>query len=110
LESFKDQKSQAIFDEVKNLATHYINKYLSDRPELFQDREHVEENFDQWMWVYQILLLPEYLLVELLFKQNEKQCKSNFRKLCILVHPDKNTHELASRAFQRLLTVFQSGP
>jgi curved DNA-binding protein CbpA len=61
------------------------------------------------MWIYQILLLPQNILQELLFKTNEKQSKSNFRKLCILVHPDKNTHELASKAFQRLLSVFQQG-
>jgi hypothetical protein len=109
LESFKDHKSQAIFEEVKHLATLYLNKYLTDRQDLLQDRDVIDESFDQWMWVYQILLLPQYLLSELLFRQNEKQSKSNFRKLCILVHPDKNTHELASRAFQRLLTVFQLG-
>jgi hypothetical protein len=108
-ESFKEVKSQAIFNEVKNMATLYLNKYLGERPDLLQDKDLIDECFDQWIWVYQILLLPQSVLQELLFKSNDKQSKTHFRKLCILVHPDKNTHELASKAFQRLLSVFQQG-
>lgn len=99
-----------VFEEVKRLANIYMENYIAERPQLLNDTQRLSENYDQWLWVYITLLLPAFLLNEMLFKPNEKQSKSVFRKLCILVHPDKNSHELASKAFQRLLTTFQSGP
>ena len=67
-----------------------------------------EETLDQWVWTYRIILLPDAVLRDLLHQFGSKQAKSNYRKLCILVHPDKNVHDNASRAFQKLLRVYTS--
>lgn len=107
--SFHDPQSQYVFSQVKDMAEVYLNQYLTQRPELLANKAVVKDNFDQWLWVYIIHLLPEYLLQEILFKSCSQGSKGNFRKLCILVHPDKNSHELASRSFQRLLAAFKNG-
>lgn len=107
--TFYDPANIAVFEEVKRLANIYIENYISERPELLTDRQRLSENYDQWLWVYITLLLPLHTLNDMLIRTNEKQNKSAFRKLCILVHPDKNSHELASKAFQKLLSTFQAG-
>lgn len=108
--TFNDQNNMLVFREIKRLASIYMDNYIAERPQLLEDRQKLSENYDQWLWVYVTLLLPVDLLNDMLFRPNEKQNKSNFRKLCILVHPDKNSHELASKAFQKLLSAFQAGP
>lgn len=107
LEGIKDHKQQQIYEEIKKLSNLYVENYATSQLESF-DAQYMEDNFEQWNWIYRINLLPESVLRALLFQWGSKQAKSNYRRLCILVHPDKTTHPLASKAFQKVLTAYQA--
>ncbi len=104
LDSIKTFEHQVIFEEVKRLATICVENHLKQLavPEL----ETLDEQIDQWIWVYRVILLPSVVLHDLIFQFGEKQAKANYRKLCIVIHPDKNEHPKASQAFQKLLEVY----
>ena len=88
--------------EIKRLASIYTENFLREGP--FRELEEFREQFN---WVYRILLLPDLLLRLLILKDGLNQSKINYRRLCILTHPDKNSHPLATNAFQKLVRVFE---
>jgi len=47
---------------------------------------------EQVLKVYEILLSPENLIRQKLLQQDRKEMAKAFRKIAILVHPDKNRH------------------
>lgn len=107
LEFIRDPECQKLYCEVKHLANKYVETYAATKLEQF-DGQYMEDNYEQWMWIYRISILPESVLKTLLFQHGSKQAKSHYRRLCILVHPDKTTHPLASKAFQKVLSAYQS--
>jgi hypothetical protein len=94
-----------VYTEVKRLSQIYLENYVSSNSHTL-NRETIEESLDQWTWIYRIMLMPEYLLRSILFQFGDKQSRANYRRLCIAVHPDKNPHELASKAFQKIIHVY----
>lgn len=103
LEYISHPQHALAFNEVKKLALLYLDKYLKEGLQGIVTDKFLEENLEQFLWVYRIILMPETLLKELLFQFGEKHAKANYRRLCILTHPDKNCHPLAAKAFQRLI-------
>lgn len=55
--------------------------------------------------VYKIIYMPSEIL-QASFLSLREGLNSCFRKMAILVHPDKNSHPLANRAFQKLSEVY----
>lgn len=98
-------QQQLVYNEVKKISVLYLEKYLSEAGQTQLDQTAME----QFIWVYRLLLLPNPLLSLLLFQHGERQAKLNYRRLCILSHPDKNVHPLAAKAFQKLLNCFNMG-
>lgn len=93
---------QIVNQEIKKLAGVYTLKWLE------QIKTETTCIIDQIVWVYRILLYPEHILRSLMFQEGEKQARKNFRKMAIIVHPDKNQHPLSSASFKKLLKVFGS--
>ena len=58
------------------------------------------------METYQILILPETTLRQYLSSMGSVGLRKEFRKLAMLVHPDKNNHPSAKIAFQKLYGAF----
>ena len=108
LETMRHPELAFIFNEVKRLSVIYMEKYVSDHWVTLH-KEIIEECHEQWTWIYRIILLPQHVLRSLLFQFGDIQAKVNFRRLCITIHPDKNPHELASKAFQKILEIYQHG-
>lgn len=92
---------ETVNKEIKKLSNLYTTKWLTEV-------EKTDCTVEQVLWVYRILLYPNLVLKHLLFQEGEVQAKQNFRKLAILIHPDKNSHQCASQAFKKLLSVFEA--
>lgn len=106
LEQVVKPELNQVYRQIRRMAGIYLDQFVHEiLPRA--DPESLEECFEQYLWVYKLLLLPAPVLAELLSQFGERQAKANFRKLCILVHPDKNQHPLASKAFQKLVDVYQ---
>lgn len=57
--------------------------------------------------VYKIIYMPEEILVKALWMVDQSQLKSYYRKLALILHPDKNKHELSSDAFKKLTHAYE---
>jgi len=55
--------------------------------------------------IYKIIYMPSKIL-QASFQSLGEGLNSCFRKMAILIHPDKNSHPLANQAFQKLSQVF----
>lgn len=104
LEYCMNSQMQITYTEIKKLSILYLNKYIDETGT--RGTEENNQTTEQLVWIYRLLLLPEPLLSQILFQFGDKQAKANFRRLCILTHPDKNVHPLSNKAFQKLLNVF----
>ncbi len=70
-------------------------------------------NYEDVLVVYRILLVVEQSEVKaqdlLLIMSRANEAATAFRKLALLVHPDKNRHPKANLAFQKLKSAFVPG-
>lgn len=55
--------------------------------------------------VYKIIYMPSEIL-QASFKSAGDSLNSCFRKMAILIHPDKNSHPLSNKAFQKLSQAY----
>lgn len=55
--------------------------------------------------IYKVIYMPSEIL-QAFFKSTGDGLNSCFRKMAVLVHPDKNSHPLANRAFQKLSQAY----
>jgi len=56
--------------------------------------------------MYKILLIPEDVFITSFVKQGKEMINTSFRKLAIMVHPDKNHHPHSKTAFLKLAKIF----
>ena len=94
---------QMMFREARNKMVRYDDNAEGKAKE--KALEECRDDMAQFESVYLVHLIlegSEDYLKDKFFKKNEQ---SEFRKLAVCVHPDKNKHELASQAFQKLLKL-----
>lgn len=106
LEVLNNLELATTYAEIKKLAVVYLNKYLKETTSSSPSDAFLRDHLEQFVWVYRLIIMPESLLKHLLFQFGDKQARVNYRRLCILTHPDKNCHPLAGKAFQKLLCAF----
>ncbi len=92
-----------VYREVNKLAAMYLQKFLAQTGRLLEDKSELE----QLMWVYRLNIIPARVLKAILSLNSLSLAKAHFRRLCILTHPDKNSHPLAANAFRKLLAVWE---
>ena len=57
--------------------------------------------------VFKIVFMPEEVLVATMKMLTDQQKKSYYRKVALIVHPDKNRHSLAKDAFSKLQHAYE---
>ena len=57
--------------------------------------------------LFKVLVLPEKSLEEFFRKMDQNTLKREFKKLALLLHPDKNAVSYAKIAFQKVFAVYQ---
>merc|ERR1719240_231092 len=94
--------------------TQFKNLHLTTQP---SKSSNSSENFskdegipttEQIFWVYKLVIMPLEMLSTFLTFNDLKTMKLIFRRLSILIHPDKNSHPMSSNAFQKLNQVYQN--
>lgn len=73
--------------------------------QMFMASDSVKCDRDNAYQVYKIIYMPSEIL-QASFQSVGDGLNSCFRKMAILVHPDKNSHPLSNRAFQKLSQVY----
>lgn len=86
----------AVMSQVCSYAKQKMERYMSN-PSFTGNCSHIEI-FN----VYKILYMPMELLVKTLGMIERSQLNSQYRKLALILHPDKNRHEQSNDAFKKL--------
>lgn len=68
-----------------------------------QDRDWI---YKEAMIVYQFLSVDVDKAAKILTHFSDKEKKSGFKKLALVLHPDKNQHPLSKEAFQKASQIF----
>lgn len=113
---FEESKKHVETNSTQNAAgTGYTMQYILEQVELKADYETkkfitsgtANMNESSVFQVYKVIYMPSEIL-QAFFKSTGEGLNSCFRKMAVLIHPDKNSHPLANQAFQKLSQAFQN--
>ena len=95
---------QALFlKQVDDLAQRHTDNALSTLCDLSPAEKAIIR--EKYFEVYRIIIIPSELLRIQLTKNGEVCPLKEFRRLAMIVHPDKNNHPNSKVAFQKLYNV-----
>ena len=97
-ESSKQFTLQDILSQVNQKAQLETKEFMKNNSTLKIDETSVFQ-------VYKIIYMPSEIL-QVSFKSAGESLNSCFRKMAFLIHPDKNSHPLSNKAFQKLSQVY----
>lgn len=104
-QAFSQQQEYNYFNAVLNQVCGYaktkMERYMS-QPAFKGECSHMEIYN-----VYKIVYMPFEVLVKTLSMIEKSQLNKHYRKLALILHPDKNKHEQASEAFKKLTQAFE---
>lgn len=88
----------------------WLNLELKDTWKLFAPNLDDDE-LRNWMYkealiVYQFLEINVERALNTLKLINDKEKRSGFKKVALVLHPDKNKHPQSKEAFQKALSIF----
>ena len=78
------------------------------RDQDFESRDCGQESleFEKIVETYKLLIIPDKTLRTYLLSLGKENAKKEFRRIALLVHPDKNSHPNSKLAFQKLYNHF----
>jgi len=101
LNDFEDNYTQ-LEREIDKIANTFTNKY-------FQNSENKEIlSHEQVFHVYKILVIPEEVIRKYLSILQKTKLKQEFKRYALILHPDKNCHPEAKKAFQKIYSIIKS--
>jgi hypothetical protein len=133
----KDQRSFAeIIPEVETIANKFANNYIDQHPQIaakIQQEEAKAKTVQkplrgsfssifslsslprllpsfvrfQLEEMFKVLVLPEQTLEEFFKKMDQSTLKKEFKKMALLLHPDKNEVPYSKIAFQKVFAVYE---
>jgi DnaJ-class molecular chaperone len=73
---------------------------------MFKQGQNRDWHYKESFIVYQFLQVDADLAAKILAQFSDKEKKSGFKKLALVLHPDKNQHPLSKDAFQKASSIF----
>jgi hypothetical protein len=99
-----------IWQEIENIARKHAAEYF--RAQGAEDdidgccgSSHIE--FEKIVETYKLLIVPDNTLQGYLQAMGQEAARREFRRIAMLIHPDKNSHPNAKIAFQKLYLHFK---
>lgn len=98
------QQAQQEQYSLQNILTQVEIKATSETQKFLRSGENTLS--EEYVYsVYKTIYMPSEI-IEASFRKLGESLNSCFRKMAVLVHPDKNGHPLANRAFQKLSNAY----
>ena len=101
---------ESIYQEIGNLARKQATEYLrtTETTDTGTPRCCCSEiEFEKIVETYKLLIVPDNTLQCLLQAMGRDAARKEFRRVAMLIHPDKNSHPSAKIAFQKLYHHFK---
>lgn len=110
LESLRLSQSLSLETSSLQKSLTWLNLELKDTWKLFAPNLDDDE-LRNWMYkealiVYQFLEINVERALNTLKLINDKEKRSGFKKVALVLHPDKNKHPQSKEAFQKALNIF----
>ena len=110
LESLRLSQSLSLETSSPQKSLIWLNLELKDTWKLFAPNLDDDE-LRNWMYkealiVYQFLEINVERALNTLKLINDKEKRSGFKKVALVLHPDKNKHPQSKEAFQKALNIF----
>lgn len=110
LESLRLSQSLSLETSSLQKSLTWLNLELKDTWKLFAPNLDDDE-LRNWMYkealiVYQFLGINVERALNTLKLINDKEKRSGFKKVALVLHPDKNKHPQSKEAFQKALNIF----
>ncbi len=100
----------SIIQELEVIAEKHAEEYFrlkSKQIERGHETSADATEFEKIVETYKLLIIPDKTLLEILRSLGREEAKQEFRRVAMLVHPDKNSHPNAKIAFQKLYSHFK---
>jgi len=101
----------SIYQEIEGIARKHAAEYVRTSARQFAESEERPEGEDTELEriteTYKLLIVPDNTLLGLLKGLGKEAARREFRRVAMLVHPDKNNHPHAKIAFQKLYRLFK---
>lgn len=101
----------SIYQEIEGIARKHAAEYLRTNGKQFPEGEERPEGesieLEKITETYKLLIVPDNTLEGLLKGLGKEAARKEFRRVAMLVHPDKNSHPNAKIAFQKLYRLFK---
>lgn len=109
----KIQKPSKVHHEVRQYSTEYLQKHEVETNKKARDQavlymaSNPETDFNKVFLIYKFDATPHDIIVQgLLNFAGFDALNQYYKKLAKMIHPDKNTHDLANAVFQKISQAF----
>lgn len=89
----------------KHAAEYFRLKNNQSQQAMIMPIESIE--LEKIVETYRLLIVPDKTLLSFLQSLGKEEARKEFRRVAMLVHPDKNSHPNAKIAFQKLYSHFK---
>ena len=100
---------EPILEELKELSQRHANEYFRQNQQMNLNslsEEDLKTTQESAVEMYRILIIPEKTLKAYFESLGSEILKKEFKRIAILIHPDKNNHPNSKVAFQKLYNNF----
>jgi hypothetical protein len=100
----------SIIQELEAIAQKHTEEYFRLKSKQIEQEQATSADateYEKILETYKLLIMPDKTLLEILSSLGREEAKKEFRRVAMLVHPDKNSHPNAKIAFQKIYSHFR---
>lgn len=97
-----------IESEIGKIVENFTQNWMQNHAGESEKSTEKTISYEQVFTVYRILIIPEELIRKYLCLLEKSYLKKECRKYALLLHPDKNGHPDAKKAFQKIYGIITS--